>query len=370
MNDRCYVLAGGGTGGHVTPGLAVAAELRRRDPRARCVFVGSTRPLERELVGSAGFDHVALPTESLAMLRRNPLKFFWNNWRAWTQMSELFQYWDPTVVIGLGGYASAPGVLAGLQRKRPVVLLEQNVIPGNVTRRLAPRVHAVCTSFRETQQYLARGNNVEWTGNPVAESVAALCARPLATAERRGPTVLVLGGSQGAVGLNRAVVAWVERWGAELAGWRIVHQTGEEGYAAVERAYREVATETQCAPFFRDVTSLYLAADMVISRAGATTLAELACAGLPSILVPYPHAASDHQRLNAEVFVAAGASQLVAQQSDPEATASLLRSAAVLWAQDPRRRLEAARGARGLARPGAAAAVAAKVASLADAAEM
>lgn len=350
-----YLFAGGGTGGHLTPGLAVAAKLRQTDRDCRIFFVGSERDIERTLIASAGYEHVALPVESLQTLKRNPFRFAWRNWRAWRQSQSILEQAKPSAVIGLGGFASAPIVAAASRRRIPTIILEQNSIPGKTNRWLGRRVSRVCLSLEESTAWLGCDCNTVITGNPVRLEIAALADSPtLATNQN---TLLILGGSQGAMGLNDAVRAMIQADPARWKDRRIVHQTGPAQYESLRDFYSGLQVDHLVAPFFENVVDLYREARVVISRAGATTLAELACAGRPTILVPFPAAADNHQVHNAQHYVEAGGALIVLQQSDRERTGSeLSRALESLW-NNPSRLTSLAKGMRSAARPEAAQAV-------------
>lgn len=364
-NGNCYFFAGGATGGHLTPGLALAAELVEHNPECRIVFVGSDRPLERRLVAEAGYEHHALPVESTATIRRQPLRFVWRNWRAFCMAQQLLENNRPAAVIGLGGFASVPAILAASRRRVPTLILEQNVVPGRATRLLCRRVGAVCTAFEATTSKLASGSRVVVTGNPVRGAIAALWRPgpvriPVAT-----PTLLVLGGSQGAASLNEAVMEMLTRQLQKLAAWQIVHQTGPERSSEIADAYRSARLECIVQPFFDDLSGLYSQATLVIARAGATTLAELACAGCPAVLLPYPHAADDHQLANARLYESAGAAVVVEHEPSPTRTTAHLAETIDALTADTARLTAMRKAMQGLARPDAAANVVAVLQSLA-----
>lgn len=321
------------------------------------MFVGAGRVVEQRLVGEQGFEQRTLPVESTRTLMRNPPKFLWRNWQAYRQAVRLLEEVHPRAVVGLGGFASVPLVLAASRRNVPTLLLEQNVIPGRATRWLSRHVDAVCTSFEDTREHLPQNARVEVTGNPVRPEIADLFQRnsdhvqPASDLSHRG-TLLVLGGSQGASAINDAMVEFVKREETKLAGWHVVHQTGRDQCEQVRRAYAETRVELIVEPFFDDMAALYRETKLVVSRAGATTLAELACAGCPAILIPYPHAADNHQWHNARVYEAAGAARLIVQE-DPHNTTKRLTEELLPLLSDASR-LEAMRDVmRSIARPDA-----------------
>jgi UDP-N-acetylglucosamine--N-acetylmuramyl-(pentapeptide) pyrophosphoryl-undecaprenol N-acetylglucosamine transferase len=348
------LFAGGGTGGHLTPGLAVAAELRELDSDCRIVFVGSERTLEKRLVAAEGHEHIALPVESSATLRRNPVRFALRNWAALRNARNLIESHKPRAVIGLGGFASIPAVLAAARRQVPTLILEQNTIPGRATRFLARRATAICTSFPGTARSLPADARVVCSGNPLRAAIAALCQHQLDSIGSGKPILLILGGSQGAESLNDAVVAMLLKQLPQLAGWMIVHQTGAGQHDQIVAAYRAAALPHIVRTFFDDLPERYLSATLVLSRAGATTLAELACAGCPAILLPYPHAAGNHQLANARVFEAAGAAIVVQHGHIPSETIAWLTTVVSSLVADRSRQASMREAMRRLARPNAA----------------
>jgi len=350
---NCYLFAGGGTGGHLTPGLAVAAELVKCDSACRVVFAGSDRGLERKLLGAAGYEHYALPVESSWMLRRNPVRFAWRNWRAFQMASRLVAQESPRAVIGLGGFASVPGVMASLRRGLPTVILEQNAVAGRATRFFNRRVGAVCVTFDEARSRLAPDARVFVTGNPVREAIASLDGAGPPRDSARSRTLLILGGSQGAESVNAAVLTLLARRPCCLEGWQFVHQTGDSQFAQMRSAYRDSGRPHVVEPFFDDLAGWYSRATIAISRAGATTLAELACAGCPAILLPYPHAADDHQLANARIFESAGAAVVVAGDKAAPVAKERLSQAVETLADSPERLFSMRKAMLGLARPDA-----------------
>lgn len=359
---RTYVFAGGGTGGHLFPGIAVAQELQRRRPDARMLFVGSDRDLEQSILAQHQFAHRPLPVESLSALRRHPFRFAVRNWRAWRMARVLLREEHPAAVIGLGGYASAPLVWAGARSGLPIILLEQNVIPGRTTRWLARSADAVCSSYPEASARLPKRTPVIVTGNPLrAEILDVWDAR--SNASNRLRQLLILGGSQGADSLNDAVIATARSLQNELAGWQIIHQTGPRQVAAIRQEYDNLGLTADVQPFLDDMAARYRSAAIVISRAGATTLAELTCCGLPMVLLPYQHAADDHQRANARSLEQLGAAIVVEHGSTATETADRLTASIRPLLCDDSRRISLGVAARAAAHPDATMAVADQIES-------
>lgn len=313
---RCYVFAGGGTGGHLFPGIAVVEQLQKLDADTRCVFVGTDRLTERAIVAASGCEHVPLAVESTAMLRRHPLRVARSLTSAYGRCLRLLREWQPDAVIGLGGYASLPVVLAARRLKLPIVLMEQNVVPGRATRWLSRFADHICVTFEETVPRLPHAKHVVVTGNPVRREIVTAAVQQTTFPQRT--TLLVLGGSQGASVLNRAVPAALGDAGDILSGWNIVHQTGEADHDQVTAAYASYGLPARVEPFLTDMAEQYRHAGLVISRAGGTSLAEFAVTGTPAILVPYPDSIGDHQLHNATWFVWAGAADLIEQPPGDE----------------------------------------------------
>ena len=346
-----FLFAGGGTGGHLFPGIAVAQELLRRHASARVVFVGSTRAIESTIVAEQGFEHRVLPAEPLTTLKRNPLRFVWRNWQAWRGASRLLSELRPAAVIGLGGYASAPLVWAASHHHIPVILLEQNVIPGRTTRWLSRYADRVCVTFPETCSRLPRARNVIVTGNAVRNEIAAL--RAINRTSSAKLELLILGGSQGADSLNEAVLSALRHLNHRASDWSLVHQTGPRQVDQIRKMYLEMGWTAVVEPFFHDMPTRYSSADLAISRAGASTLTELACAGIPMILLPFPHAADDHQRANAKVFFDQGSAIVVEHASTAEDTGNQLSTVLAKLLDDPERRQTMGIAAKKLASPDA-----------------
>jgi UDP-N-acetylglucosamine--N-acetylmuramyl-(pentapeptide) pyrophosphoryl-undecaprenol N-acetylglucosamine transferase len=253
----------------------------------------------------------------------------------------------PTLVLGLGGYGSVPVVLAAWLRRVPTVLLEQNVRPGLANRLLAHVSRRICTTFAESARCFPAGKAVQ-TGNPVRQLPSE--ARP----SEGHFTIFIFGGSQGARTINRAAVAAAAQLVGQLPGLRIIHQTGAIDLEWVKQRYQELGLPAEVAAFVHDMGSAYSRADLVICRAGATTLAELTALAKPSILIPYPYAVDDHQRANADVLVRNGAAEII---TDAELNGDSLRQAVLAVACNRGRLAAMGAAARRLAVPDAAARV-------------
>jgi len=330
------LLAGGGTGGHVIPALAVARELRNRGHRV--FFIGTERGMEARLVPAEGFELRTIDIgglnrvgikQKLTTLLRLPL--------ATIGCSAAVR--DASAVFSMGGYVAGPPVMAALLRRRPVVVMEPNAIPGFTNRVIARFVARALISFPETARYFPPGRT-EVTGLPIREEFFRIQPKPPGDVLH----ILITGGSQGSRTLNRAAR---EAWPL-LQGVRITHQTGASDFDSVAADFAKTGIEGEVVPFIRDMPAAFAAADVIVCRSGAGTVSELAAAGKPSILVPFPFAADDHQTRNAEAMEHAGAARLVrdAEMTGARLVAALREMSGSLESMGAH--------ARQLAKPGAA----------------
>jgi UDP-N-acetylglucosamine--N-acetylmuramyl-(pentapeptide) pyrophosphoryl-undecaprenol N-acetylglucosamine transferase len=351
------LVAGGGTGGHLFPGIAVVEELRRRFPELDVLFIGTERGIEarvlpqrnerfipldvRPLVGRSGKELA----QSLSVLPKSAL--------AALGCVRAFQ---PDAALGLGGYAAGPLLLAAAAQRVPTALLEQNARVGLTNRLLAKTVGRAYLTFEETLPTFGESRG-RLLGNPVRRAFVQAAHRALHDpigVEARARTVLVLGGSQGARALNTHVPAALARAGVRALGVRVVHQTGAAMVDEVTERYEALNIEASVVPFIDDVASAYLDAALVVARAGATTLAELCAVGRASVLVPYPHAAADHQTTNALALERAGAAICLREEDLSEVA---LADHVQTLLTHPERRRAMAEAARRRGRPDAAAAI-------------
>jgi UDP-N-acetylglucosamine--N-acetylmuramyl-(pentapeptide) pyrophosphoryl-undecaprenol N-acetylglucosamine transferase len=310
------VFAGGGTGGHLYPGIAIAEEIRRRCPEASIVFIGNGKTLEARIVPERGFRFLPI---SVAGFRRavspDALVSIVRLIVALVQSFLLIRKEKPDVVIGTGGYVCGPPLFMASALGIPTLIQEQNSYPGLTTRLLAGRVTEVHLSFERTKRFLKRSSRVMVTGNPTREAIGTVARAPAAARMGVRPdrfTLLVVGGSRGARSINDAIAAALPAL-AELKV-QLLWITGKddvERARAAAGAVRERDVPVRIAPYVEEMEFAYGTADLVVCRAGATTIAELARAGLPSVLVPYPFAAADHQTENARAMVDGGASVMV-----------------------------------------------------------
>ena len=308
------VFSGGGTGGHLFPGLVVADELRRTDAALRITFAGCGREFEQRHVEAAGYGYLSITCRPWPRRAWRLPGFALEHFRAVRTSEKFLREQGADLVVGLGGFASVPTARAAVTLGVPLVLLEQNVVAGRANRWLAPFAARVCTAFHETWDSLPATACAVTTGNPVR--VAHRKPRS-ANSEK---LLLILGGSGGARELNEHVPSALAQCRASLAGWSVVHQCGASAVETTRAAYDHVGVPAEIQPFVIDLLSLVSRADLAVCRGGGTTLAELAAAEVPAIVCPWAGAADDHQLRNAEVFLSLGACRLI----DTRETASAL----------------------------------------------
>src|SRR5215813_3782336 len=289
------IIAGGGTGGHIYPGVAIAQEFKRRDADAQILFVGTARGLETKIIPREGFNLELIDVGALKRVGLvNRVKSLLMLPKSFLDVRSLMKRVRPDVVIGVGGYASGPVVLTAALMDTPTLVAEQNALPGFTNRALARFVKAAAISFEEAREIF--GEKAEVTGNPVrAEVFDAPVKQAVGVIH-----VLITGGSQGARAINEAMIGALPLLAEEKDSVSFTHQTGENDFYRVRDAYENSGLRADVRPFIVKMVEEFAAADLVISRARATTVAELAAAGKPAIMIPFPFAADDHQRKNAE----------------------------------------------------------------------
>ncbi|MBV9180277.1 MAG: undecaprenyldiphospho-muramoylpentapeptide beta-N-acetylglucosaminyltransferase [Acidobacteria bacterium] len=350
------VLAGGGTGGHVIPALAIAQELKHRF-HAEVLFIGTPRGLEGRLVPAAGFPIQFVQVGALNRVNlATRLKTVLDLPRAILAAGQMLSQFEADVVIGVGGYASGPAMMAAILKHVPRLAFEPNFVPGFANRVVAHFVSAAAVHFDETAEYF---RHPVVTGVPVRPAFFHLPRKPY---HADSPTLLVFGGSQGARAINQAMTRALPELVRRVPALRVIHQTGERDYNEVEAAYRQASVPAEVEKFIDDMPSFFARADLVLCRSGASTVAEIAAAAKPAIFVPFPRAADDHQRRNAEALERAGAAVVLEETRLDEVW--LVDTICTLL-EEPGRLERMSRTARSLAHPNAAkdiAELAAKVA--------
>jgi len=339
------VIAGGGTGGHVIPALAIARELRERF-RAEVLFVGTARGLENRLVPAAGFELRLIEVGALNRVSlATRLRTLTALPRAILASSQILGQYRPDVVVGVGGYASGPAMLAAALHSLPTLVFEPNVVPGFANRVVAPMVSLAAVQFEQTARTFRRA---VVTGVPVRREF--FLVPPYSEPDHK-PTLLVFGGSQGASALNRIMLESLADLQQQIPGIHIIHQTGERDYNEAQGAYLRAGISAEVYPFVDDMPGVFARADLLVCRSGASTVAEVTAAGRPAVFVPFPKAADDHQLRNAEALVGAGAAELILEaELSSERLVQKLKS----LLHDRARLTQMAQAARSLAHPRAA----------------
>ncbi len=317
------ILACGGTGGHLFPGIAIAKEVERRFKESELLFIIGQKRMESEILSRYGYQVKSISIEGLkgrgwkkglAVLFKLPKSIF--------QSISIIREFSPAFVLGMGGYSAGPFCLAAKFKGIPTAIHEQNSYPGLTNRLLSRITDRTFISFKESGAYL-KGSHKVLTGNPVREEFFSNT-----NTEQQGQkkfTVLVVGGSQGARAINEAFTKALEYLNAQGRYLEVIHQTGKADYSRVTADYRKRGIKGELIAFIQDMLAAYKRADLVVSRAGATTVFELAALGKPSILIPYPFAASQHQETNARGLVRLGGAEMILQSDlNGEALANLL----------------------------------------------
>jgi UDP-N-acetylglucosamine--N-acetylmuramyl-(pentapeptide) pyrophosphoryl-undecaprenol N-acetylglucosamine transferase len=300
------ILAGGGTGGHVIPAIAIANELRDRY-QAEVVFIGTARGIENRLVPQAGYKLELVQVGALKNVSvATRVNTLFDLPRAVMHCAKFYGQFKPDVVISVGGYASGPGVLAAALKGIPSVIFEPNYVLGFANKIGAKFAKAVCVHFEET----CRGvRNCTVTGVPVRRAFFEIPPRP----QDATPTLLIFGGSQGARAINEAIVASLPILREELPELEIIHQTGPKELEGVQAGYAKASVTAEVSAFIDDMPAAFARADLIVCRSGASTVAEVTAAGKAAIFVPFPRAADDHQTKNAQALANANAAVLMPQ---------------------------------------------------------
>jgi UDP-N-acetylglucosamine--N-acetylmuramyl-(pentapeptide) pyrophosphoryl-undecaprenol N-acetylglucosamine transferase len=348
------LIAGGGTGGHVIPALAIGRALQA-EHNAEVTFVGTSRGIENRLVPEAGFDLRLIEVGQLNRVSvATRVKTLFALPLSVLEASRLLTTLRPDVVVGVGGYASGPAMLAAILRGIPTMVFEPNLVPGMVNRKLARWTKLAAVHFAETGRWFRK---FEVVGVPVRKEFFALPPRPAGAA----PSLLVFGGSQGARAINDVVVKSAARLKAAFPNLRIVHQTGKPQYEEIAAAYRSLNIEIEASAFIDDMASRFAQADLIVCRSGASSVAEVAATGKAAIFVPLPTAADDHQRKNAESLVAQNAAMMILE---PQLTVERFVAAIESAFRDPAQLAAIGARARTLAHQDAASRIAQLAVSL------
>jgi len=345
------IIAGGGTGGHLFPGLAVAEEFKRRDASTEVVFVGTEHGLEARVVPREGYPIKFVRAEGLiGVSLSKKVKAVANMFFAALDSYKIIKTVNPDIIIGVGGYASGIIVLLSFFMSVPTMIMEQNSVPGFTNRHLGKFVDSICITYQESISSFPREKTF-LTGNPVRMQIhkgSIESAYKLFPLERGLFTVLIFGGSSGAGSINRAMADALSYLQDLKEHVQLLHQTGTADFECIRDAYRRSGFKGIVAPFIYQMGEAYAVSDIVVSRAGATTLAELTALGKPAVLVPYPYAAGNHQELNARKLLEMGAAKMIL---DSELTGEVLAGSIRELYSSEKLRLEMHRNSESVGRP-------------------
>jgi UDP-N-acetylglucosamine--N-acetylmuramyl-(pentapeptide) pyrophosphoryl-undecaprenol N-acetylglucosamine transferase len=348
------MIAGGGTGGHIIPALSIGEALKRRNPDTELLFLGSNRGLERDTIGKAGFrlEEFAL-TGVPRRLNLSSVRAAWGMFRAYRRIRKLISQFKPDVMVGTGGYVTVPSALAARMSGVPLVLQEQNSIPGRANRFLSRFASEIHIHFTESRRYFRERGKLRLSGNPVrlkSPEGRAVKIRQKYRLFSDRKTVLILGGSQGAHSINEAFRELLPHYRHDRSV-QFVIQTGKEDYRPILDSVRDSGVRVVVKSFIDQMEELYAVSDLVVARAGAMTVSEISACGLPSILIPFPFAMNDHQTANARALADKGAALLIPDSDlNGERLAQTIRGLLA----DPGRLREMGRHSYSLSRPDAA----------------
>ncbi len=344
------LITGGGTGGHLFPGIALAAALRRQFPGCEIMFIGTQRQLDRDALAGLDFRKESIACMGLkGMGLAHRLRSLISLPKAVLEAARLIRQFQPALVFGVGGYVTGPVLLAARLLGVPACIHEQNAIPGLANRLTARFVNKVFVSIPGDYPFPPKKTVI--SGNPVRAEILAAAQKKQ---QKSGQpfTLLVMGGSLGAHRVNLLMLEAADLLKEKIkTPFRLIHQTGAADAEQVRAGYAAAGVQAEVEPFIKDMAAVYAQADLAVARAGATSLAELAVMGLPAILIPYPHAADDHQAANAGYYVAGGGAKMC---REAELTAAQLAAAVVELANDGARRAAMGAAMRQLAVPDAA----------------
>jgi len=346
------ILAGGKTGGHIFPAVAMAEKFKKRFPESKVVFVGTEDGLESRIVPKYGFELIFICARGLER-KASPKNIMLPYYilKSLSQSLRILNEERPDLVVGTGGYVSFPVVFLARLKNVPTLIQEQNSYPGVSTRLLAFLVDRVCLSYLSSSQYFLTKRNLKVIGNPIREDIVSGDRNETLIKFNLDPkkkVIFVFGGSQGSHAINLTVLDNLDYFSEN---WQLLWQTGENDFVSVSEKVRGGKIKCMVFPFIEDMRSAYAASDLVISRAGALTLAEITACGKPSILIPYPFATADHQRYNAEALQKEGAAEMILQK---DLTNEILAEKLTLLLSDEERLKKMAEQSKKMGRPDAA----------------
>jgi len=358
-NGVKLLISGGGTGGHIYPGIAVAQGIQQIEPDTQLFYVGKKGGLEETIVAKSGLPIQFFGISAQGISRKisgSNLTALYKNFVGLKQSFAILNLVKPQVVFGTGGYVSASTVFAAQWKSIPTLILEQNLIPGLANKFLGRKASAIALSFPETEKYFPK-RKVVVTGTPVRLQLQDLDkkeSRRVFNLEPDITTILVFGGSQGAAAINRVIISAVQILEQKEIKLQLILQTGQKNYSEIVEKVKNIKTKIVVVPYLDDMAKAYAAADLVISRSGAISIAEITLCGLPSILIPYPYATANHQEKNARILETHGAAKVILESElTPEKLANIIKK----LLQEPDQLSAMSQKSKGLAKPTATTAI-------------
>ncbi|MBN1124612.1 MAG: UDP-N-acetylglucosamine--N-acetylmuramyl-(pentapeptide) pyrophosphoryl-undecaprenol N-acetylglucosamine transferase [Sedimentisphaerales bacterium] len=342
--SRTYVFAGGGTGGHIYPALAVAEQIKRIDPEATILFLCSDRAIDSRILSQTPYSFIPLYAKGLSVRPDRLIAFLISQWKSSRQAQDILQsQTGRTVVTSVGGFASAPAVLAARRLALPVAMLNVDIVPGRANTLLSRFAQHIFVQFQETKEHFGKyADRVQITGCPLRSAFAHPNRNKAISELNLDPNkkmLLITGASSGSASINQAIITLLPKLAEFVASWQIVHLTGTRNYEQVRQAYQNAQIQHKVIDYYDDMPNLYAATDLLIGRSGAVSIAEYAAAGVPAICLPYPYHKDRHQYLNADQLVRVGAAVLVDDRvNDPQQTATeLYEQLNLIMANDTKR---------------------------------
>lgn len=365
MGDKCFFFAGGGTGGHIYPAMAVAEQIVKLEPAARVHFFCSTRSIDERILRQSGFEFTKLPAKGFSIRPGGLVGFCTSFIKSYRISKKILAGVDKAVVIGVGGFVAGPVCFAACKLKVPIVLLNVDFVPGQASRIIARWADEIFVQFEDTRKYFAKSKaKISVVGCPLRSSFEN--PQPNKAMEQLGldrnkKTLLIIGGSSGAESINRAVCLLLGKLDAFAKDWQIVHLTGTANYEEINSRYTGTKIGHKVLGYFDNMPDLLAVADLVIGRSGAVSVAEYAAACVPSICMPYPYHKDRHQYLNAGKLVEAGAAIIVDDLPDEKDRAEWLWEELEQLLSDEEKRREMADACKTVAKLDAACKIAEKL---------
>ncbi len=382
MGGRCFFFAGGGTGGHIYPAIAIAERIIKLERGAKVHFFCSARDIDSQILSQTGFEYTSLPVCGFSTRPGTLIGFCTSFLESYQIVRRAITENKNVVVIGVGGFVSAPVCFAAHKLKVPIVLLNVDIVPGRANKIIARWADKIFVQFEDTRRYFAKNSaKVDVVGcplrigfdNPQPERVIeqlGLCRKASPSGERGKKILLITGASSGSENINEAICSLLEKLDGFADDWQIVHLTGQANFEDVQKRYVGVKTEAKVLDYFDDMPNLLSAADLVVGRSGAVSVAEYAAAGVPSICIPYPYHKDRHQYLNAGKLVEAGAAVIVDDLPQRKDTARQLWTELEELMKDEKKRKKMAENCKAVSNVQASSKIAEQLFSLSKAARL